>query len=228
MSSEKQYLKEEIRKEFQLERMILFSDAVFAIGITLMAIEIKLPEHVDYSADTLPHELLKLVPLFIAYAASFFFIGKTWYEHLRIFSLLKDFDKGLVVRNLFMLFFIGLFPFSVTLVSRPHNTSMIPVIIYFSVIMLCSGSQLMLQHYILIKKPALRIQTDIQEALLRFKKTRLVIIILTVTFIFVLTTLAVIEDPLLKPIAWCWFMIFPFFLKYFYRRIEKQMKAATG
>ena len=38
--------REEIKKEFQLERMILFSDAVFAIVITLMAIEIKIPEEV--------------------------------------------------------------------------------------------------------------------------------------------------------------------------------------
>jgi uncharacterized membrane protein len=36
--------REEIRKEFQVERMILFSDAVFAIVITLMAIEIRFPE----------------------------------------------------------------------------------------------------------------------------------------------------------------------------------------
>src|SRR5690348_9279708 len=111
MDKEKKYLKEEIRKEFQLERMILFSDAVFAIGITLMAIEIKLPDNVDYTSATLPYEILKLTPLFIAYAASFFFIGKTWYEHLKIFSLLKDYDTGLVARNMFMLFFIGLFPF---------------------------------------------------------------------------------------------------------------------
>src|SRR6187455_1220581 len=126
MDNEKKYIKEEIRKEFQLERMILFSDAVFAIGITLMAIEIKLPEHADYSPDALPYEILKLVPLFIAYAASFFFIGKIWYDHLKIFSLLKDYDTGLVVRNMFMLFFIGLFPFSLTLVSRLQNTGMLP------------------------------------------------------------------------------------------------------
>jgi uncharacterized membrane protein len=227
MDKEKKYIKEEIRREFQLERMILFSDAVFAIGITLMAIEIKLPEHADYSSENLPDEIVKLIPLFIAYAASFFFIGKTWYEHLKIFSLLKDYDTGLVKRNLFMLFFIGLFPFSVSLVSRPHNTGMLPVTIYFSIIMLCSGSQLMLQHYILVKRPALRIQTGIHEALLRFRKARVVIILLATTFCLVMLTLALISDPLFKPYAWCWFMVFPLFLKFFHRRIERQMKLAS-
>ena len=42
---------DEIKKEFQLERMILFSDAVFAIVITLLAIELKLPEGEIASAD---------------------------------------------------------------------------------------------------------------------------------------------------------------------------------
>ena len=60
---EKEYMKEEIRKEFQLERMVLFSDAVFAIVITLMAIEIRVPDLArNTSSDILTHELVKLIP----------------------------------------------------------------------------------------------------------------------------------------------------------------------
>ncbi|MEO5572513.1 MAG: TMEM175 family protein [Bacteroidia bacterium] len=96
MDKEKKYIKEEIRKEFQLERMILFSDTVFATVMTLMAIEIRFPENSSITAETLPKELIHLMPVLVAYTAAFFFIGSTWYEHLRIFSLLKDYDKGLV------------------------------------------------------------------------------------------------------------------------------------
>src|SRR6186713_1380214 len=101
MDNEKKYIKEEIRKEFQLERMILFSDAVFAIVITLMAIEIKLPEtegeHHPFRFEEMRRHL---TPVLLSYAVSFFFIGMVWYQHLKIFSLLKTYDKGLVIRNL--------------------------------------------------------------------------------------------------------------------------------
>jgi uncharacterized membrane protein len=73
----------EIRKEFQLERMILFSDAVFAIVITLMAIEIKLPEtEGSHSVDWTLSIFYLLAPTFLAYCLSFFFIGTSWYQHL--------------------------------------------------------------------------------------------------------------------------------------------------
>ena len=107
---EKEYMKEEIRKEFQLERMVLFSDAVFAIVITLMAIEIRVPDLArNTSSDILTHELVKLIPPIISYTVSFFFIGHTWYQHLQLFSLLKDYDKGLVIRNLLCYFLSDFF-----------------------------------------------------------------------------------------------------------------------
>jgi uncharacterized membrane protein len=170
----------------------------------------------------LPKQLLHLVPVVIAYTATFFFIGTTWYEHLRLFSLLKDYDKGLVVRNLIMLFFFGLFPFSVTLVAHPNNTLFLPLAIYFSIILVCKGSQLVLQHYILIKKPELRINADVHDALLRFKKTRLAVILLGILFVIIMITTNLIKDPEFKPFAWWWFVPFPILLKFYQKRIEKK------
>jgi hypothetical protein len=56
-----------------LERMVLFTDAVFAIVMTLMAIEIRLPSHPadGWTQDTLSHALAELGPRFLAYAVSF-------------------------------------------------------------------------------------------------------------------------------------------------------------
>ena len=72
--------REEIKKEFQLERMILFSDAVFAIVITLMAIEIKIPEHIQVTNENIAKELVHLLPTLLAYIVSFVFIGtKSYY-----------------------------------------------------------------------------------------------------------------------------------------------------
>ncbi|HNP33963.1 MAG TPA: TMEM175 family protein, partial [Flavobacterium sp.] len=94
IKNEEEITREEIKKEFQLERMILFSDAVFAIVITLMAIEIRIPDDVELTDATLFKALHHLIPTLIAYVVSFCFIGTVWFQHLKMFSILKDYDKG--------------------------------------------------------------------------------------------------------------------------------------
>lgn len=221
MNQEKEYVKEEIRKEFQLERMIVFSDAVFAIVITLMAIEIHVPGLQRFTSDEqLGKELLKLLPAFIAYTASFIFIGVIWYEHLQVFSLLKDYDKGLVIRNLVMLFFIGLFPFSASLIARPGSGIFLNIIIYFSIILLCKGAQLTLQHYILVKRAHLRINTDIHDELIRFKKNRLAVIMFAVVFFLISITSFLIIDNYEKPLAWLWVLVIPVVRRVVHKRIK--------
>ena len=221
MENEKEYMKDEIRKEFQLERMIVFSDAVFAIVITLMAIEIRVPELArNSSSDIITHELVKLIPPIISYTISFFFIGQTWYQHLRLFSLLKDYDRGLVIRNLIMLFFIGFFPFSAALAVKLHNGFVLPFAIYCSVIFASKSAQLVLQHYILYKRPQLRIKTSIQEDILRFRKNRLGIIMLITAFALITITYQLISDPESKPLATLWFIPFPIVMKLLRKRIK--------
>jgi uncharacterized membrane protein len=224
MSKPDHRIDNELKKEFQLERMILFSDAVFAIVITLMAIEIRLPSEGPLSSETLQRQLMGLIPVFIAYTATFVFIGLTWYEHLKIFSLLRSYDKGLVFRNLLMLFFIGIFPFSVTLISHPGKTISLPVGIYFSVILLCKSSQLNLQHYILFKRPALRNNSDTSEAILRYKRSILTVSLFVVFYILVSLSSYFIDDPAMKSNAWWWFLPFPFIIKFLRKRLDKRYK----
>src|SRR3979490_2943737 len=94
-----------LEKEFELERLILFSDAVFAIAITLLVIDIKFPELPEKrvegkTLDLLSHTILS----FAAFALSFFFIGRSWSLHLRLFRFLRKYDQGLINRNLLFLF----------------------------------------------------------------------------------------------------------------------------
>lgn len=213
---ENQEIKDEIRKEFQLDRIILFSDAVFAIVITLMAIEIRLPKN---STETFSLQMLHLVPVIIAYAASFGFIGQIWYQHLQVFGLLKGYDKGLIIRNLFMLFWIGFFPFSVTLIEEKSN-NFLSIIIYFLVVFICKGAQLMLQYYILVKRPELRVINGAHAELVRYKKSRLAIILLVIVFILVTSTMLILKNSEMMYFAWWWFFPFPFILKYFQKRIK--------
>src|SRR6185503_14180643 len=107
-------LHNEHRKEFQLERMILFSDAVFAIAITLLVIEIKVPElekeHVSDKALT--NALGHLIPKFIGFIISFLLIGIYWTVHHRMFGYVTSYTRKLIALNLTFLFFIALMPFS--------------------------------------------------------------------------------------------------------------------
>ena len=98
---------------FQLERMILFSDAVFAIAITLLVIEIKIPDiHDNVSDKILLHSLGHLVPKFIGFFISFMLIGVYWSIHHRMFGFVTSYTRKLLLLNLVFLFFVALMPFS--------------------------------------------------------------------------------------------------------------------
>ncbi|MBC6111635.1 TMEM175 family protein [Pedobacter fastidiosus] len=103
----------ELKKEFQIERMILFTDAVFAIAITLLIIEIKAPEiHQGMTSAEIANQLLGLLPKFLGFIISFFVIAIYWRSHHRLFSFIKDYDDKLIWLNFFFLFTIILMPFS--------------------------------------------------------------------------------------------------------------------
>jgi uncharacterized membrane protein len=103
----------ELKKEFQLERLILFSDAVFAIAITLLVIEIKIPEiEAPVTDKGLLQALAHLIPKFIGFIISFILIGLYWTVHHSMFGFVTSYNKRLLVLNLFFLFFIVLMPFS--------------------------------------------------------------------------------------------------------------------
>ncbi|MCW3086624.1 MAG: hypothetical protein JWQ78_10, partial [Sediminibacterium sp.] len=125
---------ETLRKEFELERMILFSDAVFAIAITLLIIEIKFPELPENYRQSL--DLFKMFkPTLIHFGAfflSFFFIGMSWVRHLKMFRYLKAYDNGVIFRNLLSLLFIVTFPFVASGFTHFKPSFMFPVIIYMA------------------------------------------------------------------------------------------------
>jgi uncharacterized membrane protein len=112
------------------ERLLFFSDAVFAIAITLLVIEIKVPPFSQGSGDReLGLALLALAPQVIGFLISFFLIGQTWIEHHRIGRLLVGFDLGLLWWNLFLLFFVAFMPFATAVLSE-HIGSGLAVTVY--------------------------------------------------------------------------------------------------
>ncbi len=110
----------EARDERHLHRLILFSDAVFAIAITLLAIEIHPPEAwrggVAAFFGLMGHKLT-------AYAVSFAVIGVYWIAHRRSFGRLLRADGVLDVLNLLMLGLLGLLPLGTVLLWEKPSAS---------------------------------------------------------------------------------------------------------
>ena len=121
------HLQHELKKEFQLERLILFTDAVFAIAITLLAIELKVPEiheiHEGESLDAaIGYRLAEMIPKFIGFFVSFFVIAQYWTVHHRLFGYLDDYSPKLLWANILYLLGIVLLPFSSAFYSDYFNS----------------------------------------------------------------------------------------------------------
>jgi uncharacterized membrane protein len=109
------------RKTFPSDRMIIFSDAVMAVAITLLVLDLKLPEGVTDAQ--LPSVLQGSLHAFGVYVLSFVVIGLLWMGHHEQFSYIRRVDGVLLWLNLFFLMTIGLIPFVTSLLSD-HGTAL--------------------------------------------------------------------------------------------------------
>jgi uncharacterized membrane protein len=93
-------------KQFQLERLILFSDAVFAMVITLLVIEIRVPniENSPNVTKEIKSTLGNMLPEFFGFLLSFAVIGQFWISHHKLFGYVKNYNNGLLWMNLLFLF----------------------------------------------------------------------------------------------------------------------------
>jgi uncharacterized membrane protein len=100
----------------EMNRLNNLSDGVFAIALTLLAFDLRLPEEV--LGSDLPNKLLELAPKFGVYLISFVVIGGAWGAHQRMLKQIKRGDGLLVWFNLFCLLFVGLLPATAALLGR--------------------------------------------------------------------------------------------------------------
>ncbi len=179
---------EEIKREFQLERMILFSDAVFAIIITIMVLEIKLPDGLRHaSGEAVREAFLEVLPKFGGYAISFAIVAVFWSKHLELFSYLKDYTKKLIVFNMIFLFFISLFPFSISLLTGAISAgNPYGLVFYFFVVLMALFTQTLLVGYLVRNAQALCIKPAEIEQNLQWKAQRLNLFTIPILFAYVI------------------------------------------
>ena len=104
-------------------RVEAFSDGVFAVAITLLVLEIRVPGPLK-PTQSLGHELLRLWPAFLAFGLSFMTIGIMWMNHHRMFKLMVRTDDGLLIVNGALLLMITFVPFPTAVFAQnlmtPH------------------------------------------------------------------------------------------------------------
>ena len=106
-----------------LERIVFFSDAVIAIAITLLTIDLRLPDISGATDATFLQALANLFPEYFAFFISFAVIAIYWIAHHRMFRFIVDWDGGLVGINLVFLFFVVQQPLLASILGSYGNLS---------------------------------------------------------------------------------------------------------
>ncbi|MCU1413885.1 MAG: hypothetical protein JWN80_1225 [Microbacteriaceae bacterium] len=133
------------------DRMQFFSDAVFAIAMTLLVIDIAVPTIAGTVSDAhLDSALWTAIggqwQSFLAYGISFWVIAINWAGHHRKFRLIHTYDGGLIQLNLWLLFFIAFVPYPTSLISR-YAGAMPGIVLYSLEISIVSGLQWWMWRY---------------------------------------------------------------------------------
>jgi uncharacterized membrane protein len=106
------------------DRLIMLSDGVFAIAITLLALDMKLPEQWDGSFSGLLYGAGRSL---VGYIFAFLLVGAFWMAHRRMFAKLVRVDRIATLLNVLVLGLIGLAPFVARLIAEKGPTRAIPV-----------------------------------------------------------------------------------------------------
>jgi uncharacterized membrane protein len=196
--------------KFQLERILLFSDAVFAIAITLMIIEIK-PPHLEHGISFREslNLLLEKIPILAGTILSFFLIGLFWYRHHDLLKHMVNYDVKFIKMNLVLLLSIAFIPFCTTFVFENLSSSPLPLLVYNLLYIIASFLNLSLYNYALNPVNKLSIvdtKTELKNVRLETYYS---------IFVFLVVCIIAIFNSGLSPIAYSLFAFQDLILKRF-------------
>jgi uncharacterized membrane protein len=123
-------------------RLEAFSDAVIAIILTIMVLELRVPPDTHWSS------LRPVLPTFLAYLLSFVNLGIYWNNHHHLLNSTERVTGGVLWANLHLLFWLSLFPFATRWLGE-HHIAEAPTIFYGAVLLLAAIAYYILQTVIL-------------------------------------------------------------------------------
>lgn len=150
------------RGELRLNRIEAFSDGVFAIIVTLLVLDLRVPELLDHHASgELGHLLLALFPKFLSWLISFIIVCKFWLNHHYILGLARHANYGMVWLNSIFLMFQSFIPFPTAMMGEYPGNSL--AVSMFGIVMALNTLLFMvLESYIIrnLIKPELAAEQD--------------------------------------------------------------------
>ena len=126
-------------------RLEAFSDGVIAIILTIMVLELHVPEHPTLS------DLVPLLPSFASYVLSFIYIGIYWNNHHHLLHATRRVDAAVLWANLHLLFWLSLVPFTTGWMGHNHWAAT-PVALYGVNLLMCGAAYWILQHEIIVEQ----------------------------------------------------------------------------
>src|ERR687894_1358244 len=112
------------------DRIVNLSDGVFAIAITLLILDVRVPDIPENMVSSqLPGALLSLWPKYLGYFLSFVGISSFWLIHHSIFRPIRSYDRILLYLNFVFLMLVAFVPFPTSLLGEYGNYQL-PVAIY--------------------------------------------------------------------------------------------------
>jgi len=123
-------------------RLEAFSDGVVAILITILVLELRVPQGADWAA------LRPLLPVFLTYVLSFVFLGVYWSNHHHMLHLADRVNGKILWANLHLLFWLSLVPFTTGWMGQNHFAS-VPAAVYGVVLLMAAVAYSILQRTII-------------------------------------------------------------------------------
>jgi uncharacterized membrane protein len=144
-------------------RLEAFSDGVFAIAITLLVLELHVPQP---GSGELGHELLEQWPSYAAYIVTFITIGIIWINHHAAFDRLRSVDHSILMWNLLLLLTVSVLPFTTALMAdylKEGSGERLAAGIYGASLLVMGAAFVGANRQILLKRPQLLKQPIVPE-----------------------------------------------------------------
>ena len=166
-------------KKETADRLAAYSDAVFAVIVTIMVLELKPPDQVAFS------DLWPLWPTAISYVVSYLFIAIIWINHHYLWRFVGPPTLGLIWINFIHLFLVSLLPFATSWIARTRLASS-PVVFYAGLFVCIDTAYNLFEYQVLARADA----TQVSERMRRLARRRSLVVLASFTTAMLLAFVA--------------------------------------